>query len=270
MSARIVSSWAQASIERDCSAQPPVAMPPGVFAAHPRHPPTPTLRRRLTPLQAATPWRRSAAGLGGRRPVTASAADLAAPSGDSGPAAASRTSLPPWAKLATPWDHEIFSLALPALVSTLLDPLMGMVDTAIVGRLGTEPLAAVGLSIMIYNFSNFAFNVLLYTTTPRIAAAASRDDRAAVSAITSQGLWVAAAIGCTMTTLIWLDGPLMFANMGATPGIMAHAVPYLRGRCIASPAIMMFYVLSGTFRGFKDTMCVSLSLCRGHAFGACC
>lgn len=78
--------------------------------------------------------------------------------------------------------------------STLLDPIMGMVDTAIVGRLGTEPLAAVGLSTVLYNFSNFIWNFLLYTTTPRVAAAASRNDRAGVSAITSQGLWVSGSV----------------------------------------------------------------------------
>lgn len=130
---------------------------------------------------------------------------------------------------------------------------MGMVDTAIVGRLGTEPLAAVGLSTILYNFSNFIWNFLLYTTTPRIAAAASRNDKAGVSRITSQGLWVAAAIGCTMTLLLWTNCPSIFVKMGATEEVLQHAVPYLRGRCIASPAIMMFYVISGTFRGFKDT-----------------
>lgn len=160
---------------------------------------------------------------------------------------------PEWARLVSPLDSEIFSLAIPALFSTLLDPFMGVVDTAIVGRLGTAPLAAVGLATVLYNFSNFIWNFLLYTTTPRIAAAASRNDKAGVSAITAQGLWVAAAAGTLMTILLWNQCPALFAGMGASPAVMAHAVPYLRGRCIASPAILMFYVLAGTFRGYKDT-----------------
>ena len=69
-----------------------------------------------------------------------------------------------------------------------------------------------------------------------------------------QGLWVACTIGLVMTTALWINCPAIFAAMGASPGVMANAVPYLRGRCIASPAILSFYVLSGTFRGFKDTM----------------
>jgi hypothetical protein len=61
-------------------------------------------------------------------------------------------------------DQSQACLAAPQI---LLDPVMGMVDTAIVGRLGTEPLAAVGLSTMIFNFSQFLWNFLLYATTPR-------------------------------------------------------------------------------------------------------
>lgn len=156
--------------------------------------------------------------------------------------------------ITSPYDKEIFALAVPALFSVLLDPMMGMVDTAIVGRLGTEPLAAVGLSTIIYNFSNFIWNFLLYTTTPRIAAAVSRKDDAGVSRITSQSLWVAGVIGLGMTLLLWNYCPAMFKAMGAKPEVMPHAVLYLRGRCIASPAILCFYVLSGTFRGYKDTV----------------
>ena len=43
-------------------------------------------------------------------------------------------------------DGEIFRLAIPALAAVMLDPLMGLVDTAIVGRLGAPQLGAVGLA----------------------------------------------------------------------------------------------------------------------------
>ena len=155
--------------------------------------------------------------------------------------------------LSSPWDREILGLAIPALLTTLLDPIMGMIDTAIVGRLGTEPLAACGLATIVYNFSNFIWNFLVYTTTPRIAAAASNDDLDSISHIATQGLWVALAIGLFNMVLLFTTCPIIFAKMGAGPDVLHYAVPYLRARCFASPAIMMSYVLSGTFRGFKDT-----------------
>lgn len=153
----------------------------------------------------------------------------------------------------SPWDKEILSLSIPALLSLLLDPLMGIVDTAIVGRLGTAPLAAVGISTVVYNFSNFIWNFLLYTTTPRIAGAAARGDKNEISRITSQGMWVASMIGITMMSILWFKASSIFISMGGSATIVEHAVPYIRGRCLASPAILMFYVVAGTFRGFKDT-----------------
>jgi Na+-driven multidrug efflux pump len=159
-----------------------------------------------------------------------------------------------WHSLASPWDKEIFLLAIPALFSVLLDPIMGMVSTAIIGsRLGTAPLGAVGLCTIVFNFSNFIWNFLLYTTTPRIAAAAAKGDTDSASQITSQGLWLASFIGLTMSVLLYNFCPAIFAAMGAKPEVVVHAVAYMRMRCLASPAILMYYVLSGTFRGFKDT-----------------
>lgn len=159
-----------------------------------------------------------------------------------------------WRNLSSPYDREIFLLAIPALFSVLLDPIMGMVSTAVIGsKLGTAPLAAVGLVTICFNFSNFIWNFLLYTTTPRIAAAAARKDDAGVSQIAAQGLWLAGAIGLSMTLLLSTQCPRIFAAMGAAPEVVGPAVAYMRARCLASPAILGYYVLSGTFRGFKDT-----------------
>ena len=68
-----------------------------------------------------------------------------------------------------------------------------------------------------------------------------------------QGVWIAGAIGLTMTVLLWNNCPAVFAAMGAKPEVAAPAVAYMRARCLASPAILCYYVMSGTFRGFKDT-----------------
>lgn len=66
------------------------------------------------------------------------------------------------------------------------------------------------------------------------------------------------AIGICMTALLWSCGPAIFASMGVAPAVLQQAVPYLRGRCVALPAVLAFFVLAGTFRGFKDTRCVGV------------
>ncbi len=110
------------------------------------------------------------------------------------------------------YDSEIVGLAIPALGSILLDPFLSLVDTgkmhmhniqmyampacwcvditrdytilklkywlmhaALVGKLGSGPLAAVGLSSALFNFSNFLFSFLMVVTTPKVASAVARN-----------------------------------------------------------------------------------------------
>ena len=82
---------------------------------------------------------------------------------------------------------------------------------------------------------------------------------AEVSKIASQGLWVAITIGTITGISLAIACPTLFALMGTSPEVMEYAVPFLRVRCLSSPAIMMTYVMSGVFRGFKDTKATLVS-----------
>jgi hypothetical protein len=152
------------------AARPPASRRPPAAAAGPRRPPAlgAPRRRRPAPPCCEPPapggeleiqdFGTQDAADAAAAAATANAPDAGAPAG--APLAGWRAHL-----RASPWDREIFALALPALASTLLDPVMGMVDVGIVGRLGTAPLAGVGLATVVYNFSNFAWNFLLYTVS---------------------------------------------------------------------------------------------------------
>lgn len=77
----------------------------------------------------------------------------------------------------------------------LLDPLMMMMGSAIVGHLGTQQLAAVSMASLAVAFSSFMFSFLVFLTTPKVAAAAQQKNDALVSRIASNGIWLAAGIG---------------------------------------------------------------------------
>ena len=84
-------------------------------------------------------------------------------------------------------DARIWALALPAVASLLLDPLLGAVDTAFVGRIeGDGAAAALGglaVSTTVFNFSFKLFNFLAVVTGPLVAAqiAAARKTAAEAS-----------------------------------------------------------------------------------------
>ncbi|KAA6423129.1 MAG: hypothetical protein FRX49_07116, partial [Trebouxia sp. A1-2] len=151
------------------------------------------------------------------------------------------------------YDSEIVGLAIPALGSILLDPFLSLVDTALVGKLGSGPLAAVGLSSALFNFSNFLFSFLMVVTTPKVASAVARNKLDEASQTTAQGLWLAGVCGVVVGLAIWFGGPFAVTAMKAEGEIASMAVTYLRCRSIAAPVSLAMFVATGSFRGFKDT-----------------
>lgn len=91
------------------------------------------------------------------------------------------------------------------------------------------------------------------TTFRRIATAVGRGDQDAVSRVAAQGIWMAVVLGVGMSLLLWTQGAAALRAMGASPEVMAEGLPYFRARCLATPSVLVFYVLAGVFRGLKDT-----------------
>ena len=68
-----------------------------------------------------------------------------------------------------PTDRTIIRLAVPALGSLAVEPLYVLVDTAIVGRLGTAQLGGLALAATVLSFVVAGCNFLTYGTTERVA-----------------------------------------------------------------------------------------------------
>src|SRR5947209_20329176 len=69
----------------------------------------------------------------------------------------------------SPYDREIVRLALPALGALAAEPLYLLIDTAIVGHLGTTQLAALALASTALTGAFTLFNFLQYGTTAQVA-----------------------------------------------------------------------------------------------------
>ncbi len=150
-------------------------------------------------------------------------------------------------------DGEIGMLAFPALGALAADPLVSLVDTAFVGRLGTLPLAALGINTAIFTLAFVVFNFLAYATTPRIAHALGTGDRKQAGAIAVHALVLALMVGVGATVLLILLGPSVLRLMGASDDLFAPSLAYLRIRALAGPAVLLIMAGHGIFRGYQDT-----------------
>src|SRR3954447_22078460 len=92
-------------------------------------------------------------------------------------------------------DRRIISLAIPALATLAIEPIYVLVDTAIVGRLGTTPLGGLALATTVLTTTLSVCNFLSFGTTARVAFLTGRGDRRGAAGAAAQGLWLCALIG---------------------------------------------------------------------------
>lgn len=150
-------------------------------------------------------------------------------------------------------DRRIFALALPALGALAADPLVSIVDTAFVGRLGVVPLAALGVNASIFSLAFVVFNFLAYGTTPMLARAIARGDRREAGDLPVQAIALAGVTGVAALIVLQLGAGAAVTAMGATGELRAPALTYLRIRALAGPAVLFITAGHGIFRGWQDT-----------------
>ncbi|PSQ91990.1 MAG: MATE family efflux transporter [Bacteroidetes bacterium SW_4_67_19] len=163
----------------------------------------------------------------------------------------------------TRYDRDILALAVPALGTLAVGPLVSLVDTAFVGQLGRVPLAALGVNASVFSLAFIVFNFLAYATTPRVASAYGRGDLEEAGRTVVQALMLATGLGLAATLVLEAGAPLILRAMGAGGDLMTPALRYLRIRALAGPAVLLVLAGHGAFRGYQDTrtpLYVSLAL----------
>ncbi len=133
------------------------------------------------------------------------------------------------------------------------EPLYILVDTAVVGHLGTAPLGGLAVAGTILTTSFFLFNFLAYGTTAAVArfVGGDRHDAAAHTAV--QGMWLAAAIGAALVVAGVFGAPTAVGLFAPDPEVRIAAVTYLRISALGAPAVLVSLVGAGYLRGMQDT-----------------
>jgi putative MATE family efflux protein len=167
--------------------------------------------------------------------------------------------------MARPLDREVFALALPALGALAAEPLYVLVDTAIVGHLGTVQLAALAIAATVLSTAFTVFNFLTYGTTAQVSRlhGAGRDEEA--GALGAQALWLGAGIGMVLLVLLVAFAPAAVTLMGGTGEVADGAVLYLRLAALGSPFFMLATAGQGFLRGMGDLRTPLVILVVAHA-----
>jgi MATE family multidrug resistance protein len=143
-------------------------------------------------------------------------------------------------------DRRVLRIALPIVLSNATVPLLGAVDTAVVGQMGlAAPIGAVGLGAIVLASLYWLFGFLRMGTSGLAAQAEGAGDRVESVAILLRALIIAAITGFA---LIALQVPLIagaFALAPASDEVEGLARSYLSIRIWGAPATIATYALTG-------------------------
>jgi len=152
-----------------------------------------------------------------------------------------------------PRDRTILRLAVPALGTLAVEPLYVLVDTAIVGHLGTAPLGGLALAAGVLTVAFLVCNFLAYGTTARVAFLIGAGDRRAADHVATQGLWLSATLGLLAAALVAALASPAARALGGEGAVLDSAVTYLRISAVGTPFVLVALVGNGYLRGVQDT-----------------
>lgn len=149
-------------------------------------------------------------------------------------------------------DRRILALAVPAFGALAAEPLYRLVDTAIVGRLGTEELGGVAVAVALLSLVIAGSNFLAYGTTQRVANRLGADDPRGAAEVGVQAVWVAAFIGLVAAPLLAIFARPLADGLGASDDVIGFTVTYLTISAIGVPFVIVGLAAQGTQRGASD------------------
>jgi putative MATE family efflux protein len=152
-----------------------------------------------------------------------------------------------------PRPPSVLSLAAPALVVLAAEPIYLLVDTAVVGHLGTVPLGGLAVGGGLLGWAAALLNFLAYGTTARAARRAGAGDRAGAVAEGVQATWLALLLGVLVVAAFELfAGPLTRALAGGAGPVALAGEHWLRIACVGAPLLLVAQAGNGWLRGVQE------------------
>lgn len=150
-------------------------------------------------------------------------------------------------------NRSILKLAIPNIVSNITIPLLGLVDLALMGHLGSEVyIGAIALGGVIFNFIYWGFSFLRMGTSGFTAQAFGEGNRTESITILVRALLVALLISLL---ILILQAPIAWASfkvIGGSLEVETLAREYFMIRVWAAPAALSLFVFSGWFLGMQN------------------
>lgn len=154
-------------------------------------------------------------------------------------------------------NKRVLQIAIPVVISNATYPILGAVDTGVVGQMGlAAPIGAVGLGAIVLSSIYWIFGFLRMGTTGLVAQARGAGDVPETGALLTRGLIIGAVAGLFF---IVLQLPLFWAAFKVAPAseeVESFARQYLSIRVWGAPAAISTYAITGWLIAMERTRAV--------------
>lgn len=151
-------------------------------------------------------------------------------------------------------NRDILRLAVPALGALIAEPAFLIVDAALVGHLGVDPLAGLGIASAVLQTIVGLMIFLAYSTTPAVARRFGAGDPSRAVSVGIDGMWLALGVGAVLALVGWLATPTLVGLFGPTAEVGEQARIYLGLSMGGLPAMLIVFAATGLLRGMQDTV----------------
>lgn len=146
--------------------------------------------------------------------------------------------------------RSVLAVAVPIMLSNVSEPLIGVVNTAVIGQL-KEPyyIGAIAVGALVFSFIFWGFGFLRLSTGGLSAQALGAGDRTELVAVLVRSLMIGLAAGVGLVILSPLIRDAAFNLIGGSAEVRSHAETYFNYRIFAAPAALSNYCVMGWFIG---------------------
>lgn len=150
-------------------------------------------------------------------------------------------------------DKRIFRLALPNILTNITVPLLGMIDIAIAGRLGSAVyIGAIALGANIFNVIYWNFGFLRMSSSGFASQALGARDLPGVMNVLARSLFIGLGIGLLIVLSQYPLGELACRLIRSGPESVEYVRRYFRIVVWGTPAVLGLYAFKGWFTGMQN------------------
>lgn len=150
--------------------------------------------------------------------------------------------------------RKLSTLAIPAILSGIIEPIITFTDQYFVGQLDGNSLAGISIATTSLFFIVWLFAFIPSTSSSLVALYYGEDDKTKIGVVISKAVYLALLFSGAVAFAAFLSTPYIFSLHKASSQVNVIAQSYFQIRCLGIPLMMLTYCALGIFRGYQNTI----------------